>query len=89
MKTLGEFIVERQAEYPGATGELSGILSSIRLSAKIIHRDINRAGLTQDILGVSGDEKIQGETHMKLQVWPNETSQKALLARAHVAGFAS
>ena len=46
MKTLSEFIVERQAEYPNAKGELSGILSSIRLLAKIIHRDINKAGLT-------------------------------------------
>ncbi|KAE9532831.1 class 1 fructose-bisphosphatase [Ursidibacter sp. B-7004-1] len=89
MKTLGEFIVERQAEYPGATGELSGILSSIRLSAKIIHRDINRAGLTQDILGVSGDENIQGETQMKLDVFANETMKKALIARGDVAGFAS
>ncbi|MDP0347463.1 class 1 fructose-bisphosphatase [Glaesserella parasuis] len=89
MKTLGEFIVERQAEYPGATGELSGILSSIRLSAKIIHRDINRAGLTQDILGVSGDENIQGETQLKLDVFANETMKKALIARGDVAGFAS
>ena len=89
MKTLGEFIVERQAQYPGATGELSGILSSIRLSAKIIHRDINRAGLTQDILGVSGDENIQGETQMKLDVFANETMKKALIARGDVAGFAS
>ncbi|QGM80288.1 class 1 fructose-bisphosphatase [Otariodibacter oris] len=89
MKTLGEFIVEKQAEYPGATGELSGILSSIRLSAKIIHRDINRAGLTQDILGVSGDENIQGETQMKLDVFANETMKKALIARGEVAGFAS
>ena len=89
MKTLGEFIIERQAEYPGATGELSGILSSIRLSAKIIHRDINRAGLTQDILGVSGDENIQGEAQMKLDVFANETMKKALIARGDVAGFAS
>lgn len=35
MKTLGEFIIEKQAEYPGAKGELSGILSSIRLAAKL------------------------------------------------------
>ncbi|OAQ15662.1 fructose-1,6-bisphosphatase [Bibersteinia trehalosi Y31] len=89
MKTLGEFIVERQAEYPGATGELSGILSSIRLAAKIIHRDINRAGLTQDILGMSGDENVQGEIQMKLDVFANETLKKALIARGDVAGFAS
>lgn len=89
MKTLGEFIIERQADYPEATGELSGILSSIRLSAKIIHRDINRAGLTQDILGVSGDENVQGEAQMKLDLFANETMKKALIARGDVAGFAS
>ncbi|QLB20546.1 fructose-bisphosphatase [Vespertiliibacter pulmonis] len=89
MKTLGEFIIEKQAEYPGAKGELSGILSSIQLSAKIIHRDINRAGLTQDILGASGDENIQGEVQMKLDLFANETMKKALIARGDVAGFAS
>lgn len=89
MKTLGEFIVEKQAEYPNASGEFSSILSSIRLAAKVIHRDINRAGLTQDILGVSGDENIQGETQMKLDVFANETLKKALMARGDIAGFAS
>lgn len=89
MKTLGEFIIEKQAEYPGAKGELSGILSSIRLAAKIIHREINRAGLSQDILGAAGSENIQGETQMKLDVFANETMKKALLAREDVAGFAS
>ncbi|MCK3655313.1 fructose-bisphosphatase [Pasteurellaceae bacterium Macca] len=89
MKTLGEFIIEKQADYPNATGELSGILSAIRLSAKIIHRDINRAGLTQDILGEAGDENIQGEAQMKLDVFANETMKKALMARGDVAGFAS
>lgn len=89
MKTLGEFIIEKQAEYPEAKGELSGILSSIRLAAKIIHREINRAGLSQDILGVSGAENIQGEAQMKLDVFANETMKKALIAREDVAGFAS
>lgn len=89
MKTLGEFIIEKQAEYPGAKGELSGILSSIRLAAKIIHREINRAGLSQDILGAAGSENVQGEAQMKLDVFANETMKKALLAREDVAGFAS
>ncbi len=88
MKTLGEFIIEKQAEYPGAKGELSGILSSIRLAAKIIHREINRAGLSQDILGTAGSENVQGEAQMKLDVFANETMKKALLAREDVAGFA-
>ena len=89
MKTLGEFIVEKQAEYPNAKGALTGILSSIRLVAKLIHRDINRAGLTQEILGNAGNENVQGEAQMKLDVFANETMKRALMAREEVAGFAS
>ncbi|STP79890.1 fructose-1,6-bisphosphatase [Escherichia coli] len=40
MKTLGEFIVEKQHEFSHATGELTALLSAIKLGAKIIHRDI-------------------------------------------------
>lgn len=89
MKTLDEFIVEKQMEFPHAKGALTGILSSIRLVAKIIHRDINRAGLTTDILGLAGNENIQGENQMKLDVFANETIKRALMAREEVAGFAS
>ena len=88
MKTLSEFIVERQAEYPNAKGELSGILSSIRLLAKIIHRDINKAGLT-NILGQSGVENVQGESQMKLDLFAHNTMNAALMSREEVAGFAS
>lgn len=89
MKTLGQFIVEKQAEYPNAKGELSGILSSIRLVAKIIHRDINRAGLTNNIIGGSGVENVQGEAQMKLDLFAHNTMKQALISREEVAGFAS
>lgn len=89
MKTLGEFIVEKQADYPQAKGALTGILSSIRLVAKIIHRDINRAGLTADILGNASNDNVQGEAQMKLDVFANNTMKRALMAREEVAGFAS
>ncbi|MGY4677292.1 class 1 fructose-bisphosphatase [Pasteurella sp. P03HT] len=89
MKTLGQFIVEKQAEYPNAKGELSGILSSIRLVAKVIHRDINKAGLTNNILGASGTENVQGETQMKLDLFAHNTMKQALISREEVAGFAS
>jgi len=89
MKTLGEFIVEKQAEYPNAKGELSGILSSIRLVAKVIHRDINKAGLTNNIIGNSGVENVQGEAQMKLDLFAHNTMKQALMSREEVAGFAS
>ncbi|MFZ7202490.1 class 1 fructose-bisphosphatase [Avibacterium avium] len=89
MKTLGQFIVEKQAEYPNAKGELSGILSSIRLVAKVIHRDINKAGLTNNIIGNSGVENVQGEVQMKLDLFAHNTMKQALITREEVAGFAS
>ena len=82
MKTLGEFIVENK-------GELSGILSSIRLVAKVIHRDINKAGLTNNIIGNSGVENVQGEAQMKLDLFAHNTMKQALMSREEVAGFAS
>ena len=89
MKTLGEFIVEKQSEYPNAKGELSGILSSIRLVAKVIHRDINKAGLTNNIIGNSGVQNVQGEAQMKLDLFAHNTMKQALMSREEVAGFAS
>ncbi|CCG88605.1 class 1 fructose-bisphosphatase [Erwinia piriflorinigrans] len=88
MKTLGEFIVEKQHDFPHATGELTALISAIKLGAKIIHRDINKAGLV-DILGASGAENIQGEQQMKLDLYANEKLKAALKARGIVAGIAS
>lgn len=88
MKTLGEFIVEKQQDFPHATGELTALLSAIKLGAKIIHRDINKAGLV-DILGTSGAENVQGEVQMKLDLYANEKLKAALKARGEVAGIAS
>ena len=88
MKTLGEFIVEKKQDFPHATGELTALISAIKLGAKIIHRDINKAGLV-DILGASGAENIQGEEQMKLDLFANEKLKAALKARGIVAGIAS
>lgn len=88
MKTLGEFIVEKQQDFSHATGELTALLSAIKLGAKIIHRDINKAGLV-DILGTSGVSNVQGEVQMKLDLFANEKLKAALKARGEVAGIAS
>lgn len=88
MKTLGEFIVEKQQDFSHATGELTALLSAIKLGAKIIHRDINKAGLV-DILGTNGISNVQGEVQMKLDLYANEKLKAALKARGEVAGIAS
>ena len=87
-KTLGEFIVERQSDYPDATGSLTSLFSSIRLAAKVVHREINKAGLV-DITGAVGGENVQGEQQQKLDVYANEKFKSALAARGEACGIAS
>lgn len=86
--TLGEFIVEKQNDFPYASGELSRLLGSIRLAAKVVNREINKAGLV-DILGAVGSENVQGEAQQKLDVFANDKFKEALEARGEVCGMAS
>ncbi len=87
--TLGEFIVQRQADFPYAKGELSRLLSAIRLAAKVMNSQISKAGLVDDILGSAGNENIQGEEQKKLDVYANRLFINALKARGEVCGIAS
>jgi fructose-1,6-bisphosphatase I len=88
LTTLGEFIFECQSQYPGATGALTSLFSSIRLAAKIVHREINKAGLA-DITGSANETNIQGEQQQKLDIFANEKFKSALAARGHTCGIAS
>jgi len=87
-KTLGEFIINKQAEFKYSSGELSRLINSIRLAGKIVNHEVNKAGLV-DILGSSGDENIQGETQQKLDIYANEVFIKTLINREIVCGIAS
>ncbi|MCD9541753.1 class 1 fructose-bisphosphatase [Photobacterium carnosum] len=88
IRTLGEFIVEKQSDFPHASGELSSLLGSIKLAAKIVNREINKAGLA-DITGSVGTENIQGEEQQKLDLYANDKFKAALEARDQVCGIAS
>jgi fructose-1,6-bisphosphatase I len=54
--TLDEFIIRAEKDFDFATGELTGLLRDIGVAAKIINREVNKAGLV-NIIGVadSGD----------------------------------
>lgn len=75
--TLEQFIIEREKELPHARGEFSQILRDIGLAARIVNREVNRAGLV-DILGDHGAENVQGEQQKKLDVFANDHFIKAL-----------
>ncbi|GGA94623.1 class 1 fructose-bisphosphatase [Agarivorans gilvus] len=88
MITLGEYIIEKQHQFPNATGELTQLLGAIRLAAKVVNREINKAGLV-DIIGATGVENVQGEVQQKLDLYANEKFKAALEARGEVCGVAS
>lgn len=70
IKTLGQFIIEKQADFSYAKGELSRLLRDIGIASKIVNREVNKAGLV-DILGDAGTVNIQGEGQKKLDVFAN------------------
>ena len=43
-KTLGQFIIEKQSDFPYAKGELSRLLRDIGIASKIVNREVNKAG---------------------------------------------
>ena len=75
--TLGQFIIDKQVEFPYAKGELSRLLRDIGIAAKIVNREVNKAGLV-DILGEVGEVNIQGENVKKLDVFADEAFISAL-----------
>ena len=43
--TISRHIMEQERKFPGATGDFSDLLSDITLAAKIIMREVGKAGL--------------------------------------------
>ncbi|WP_196895413.1 class 1 fructose-bisphosphatase [Aureivirga marina] len=86
--TLGEFIIENQKHFKYTTGELSRLINSIRLAAKVVNHEVNKAGLV-DILGAAGEVNVQGEAQQKLDVYANEVFMQTLKNREIVCGIAS
>ncbi len=86
--TLGEFIIENQEHFKYSSGELSRLINSIRLAAKVVNHEVNKAGLV-DILGDAGDTNIQGEDQQKLDVYANDIFMKRLINRQIICGIAS
>jgi fructose-1,6-bisphosphatase I len=87
-KTLGEFIIENQKDFPYSSGELSRIFNSIKLAAKVVSYKVNKAGLV-DIIGGVGEKNVQGEDQQKLDVYANEIFIQTLINREIVCGIAS
>ena len=68
--TVTEHLLVHQRQNPMATGQFTRLLNELILSAKIIARDVNKAGLV-DILGYTGSVNVQGENVQRLDEFAN------------------
>lgn len=69
--TIERHFVEEQKLNPHATGELTDLLYDVAFAAKLVRREVVRAGLV-DILGMAGTTNVQGEEVKKLDLFANE-----------------
>jgi fructose-1,6-bisphosphatase I len=70
--TIERHILDRQAEFPDATGNLTSLLYDMAVAAKLIASHTTRAGLA-DILGSTGVENVHGETVQRLDEYAQRT----------------
>ena len=75
--TLTQFIIAHGRTYPSATGDFTALMNAVALAAKMISREVNKAGLV-DILGATGGVNVQGELVQKLDVLAHEAMVDAL-----------
>lgn len=79
--TVVEHLLLRQKERPMASGRFTRLLNELILSAKIIDREVSKAGLL-DVLGATGEVNIQGEIVQKLDDFAN----RVIIRRMERAG---
>lgn len=81
-------IVEQERKYPDATGNLTALLMDLTYAAKVISREVNKAGLV-DVLGITGDTNVHGEEVKKLDGYANDKIFKAMDHGGHLCIMAS
>ncbi len=80
--TVTEHLLLHQKQSPMATGQFTRLLTELIFAAKIISREVNKAGLV-DILGLTGEINVQGEQVRKLDDFAN----RVLIYRMQQAGI--
>lgn len=86
--TLERHIVEGERDHPDATGEFSGLLHGLSLAAKLVWREVTKAGLV-NLLGKTDRMNISGDVVKKLDEFADETIFKAMDHGGHLCVMAS
>ena len=75
--TLEQFIIEQQEALAHSTGAFSRLLRDLSVAAKVVNRDMRRAGLL-NIFGASGEINVQGEVQQKMDALAHAEFVRAL-----------
>src|SRR5438034_8892456 len=86
--TVQQHILDEERLHPGASGDFTGLMTSLTLAAKIISREVNKAGLVK-ILGETGDVNVHGESVTKLDEFAQNTICRAMGHNGHLCVMAS
>jgi len=83
LQTIESHMLEIQRLHPSASGDFTSLLNDISFAAKVVGREVNKAGLV-DILGATGEENVQGEVVQKLDDYANNVFLRCLGTRGQV-----
>jgi len=88
IRTVEQHILDEERAHPGATGDFTALLTTLTLAAKIISREVNKAGLVK-ITGETGDVNASGDAVMKLDVFAQQTIYRTMGHNGHLCVMAS
>ncbi len=86
--TVQQHILDQERLHPEATGDFTQLLTSLIVAAKIISREVNKAGLVK-ILGETDNINVHGEIVMKLDEFAQQTITRAMGDCGHLCVMAS
>ncbi|MBF0529893.1 MAG: class 1 fructose-bisphosphatase [Deltaproteobacteria bacterium] len=86
--TVTEHLLRNQRENPAATGAFTRLINELIVAAKIISREVNKAGLVE-ILGFTGRSNVQGEQVRKLDDFADDVIIRRLTACGEVCALSS
>ncbi len=89
MMSLSQYLIEEQLKLPHATGDFTALMSHLVYAAKIVSREVRKAGLLEYILGSTENTNIQGETVMKLDEYADSIITNAMSVCGHICVMAS
>src|SRR5437773_167978 len=87
--TLSRHIAEAQKYHPEATGVFTRLMWDLTLAARIISREVNKAGLADVLGGADGCRNVSGDAVQKLDQYAQERIVRALECDGGICVMAS